>query len=44
LGLAKNEVIIGFIYLGTPQVKPKPAPEVRIQDVLVSWGKSDVAS
>ena len=44
LGLAKNEVIIGFIYLGTPQVKLKPAPEIRIRDVLVSWGKIDVAS
>ncbi|MCF7982003.1 MAG: nitroreductase family protein [Pseudomonadales bacterium] len=44
LGLSDNEIIIGFIYLGTPQVKRKPAPEVCIQDIIEPWGENDIAS
>ncbi len=37
LGLAPSEEIIGFIYLGTPQVKFKPAPKIEVGDLLERW-------
>jgi len=38
LGLTANEAIVGFIYLGTPQVKLRPAPEVNVADTFERWG------
>ena len=37
LGLVAGEHIIGFIYLGTPAAKLKPAPDLAIEDFYKSW-------
>lgn len=37
LGLADNEEIIGFLYLGTRQGEPKPLPAIRGRDHLTVW-------
>ncbi len=37
LGLSEREQIVGFIYLGTPQVRFKPAPEIEVSDYLKRW-------
>lgn len=37
LGLAENEEISGFIYMGTPQKPPRPAPELAIDDFFADW-------
>lgn len=37
LGLKANESIVGFIYLGTPQIKTKKAPEVDVDALLEVW-------
>ncbi|WP_308367892.1 MULTISPECIES: nitroreductase family protein [unclassified Microbulbifer] len=37
LGLAENERIEGFIYLGTPQKPPRAAPELAVSDYFATW-------
>lgn len=37
LGLADNEEIIGFVYLGTRQGNPKPLPRMRTDDYVTPW-------
>lgn len=37
LGLASNEEITGFLYLGTREGKPKPLPVLNTGDFVVSW-------
>ncbi|MFV8783166.1 nitroreductase family protein [Microbulbifer sp. SA54] len=37
LGLADNEEISGFIYMGTPQKAPRPAPELAVEDYFAEW-------
>ncbi len=41
LGLAENEEIIGYIYVGSALGIPKPLPEVRIEELLQVWGPVD---
>lgn len=36
LGLARHEKLVGFIYLGTPQIT-KPVPELAVEDFVVQW-------
>lgn len=37
LGLADNERLMGFIYLGTPSGKVKKVPELNVDDFVSSW-------
>jgi len=37
LGLAENEHIEGFIYMGTPQRPARPAPELDVADFFSEW-------
>lgn len=37
LGLAPNERIEGFIYLGTPKKPPREAPDLALADFFSSW-------
>lgn len=37
LGLEENEHIVGFVYLGTPQTRLKPVPELEINEFLARW-------
>jgi len=37
LGLADNEEISGFIYMGTPAKPPRPAPELAVADFFAGW-------
>lgn len=37
LGLADNEEISGFIYMGTPQKAPRPAPALAVEDYFSDW-------
>lgn len=37
LGLADNEEISGFIYMGTPGKPPKAAPELAVEDFFSDW-------
>ncbi|NND67407.1 MAG: nitroreductase [Halioglobus sp.] len=37
LGLAADEEIVGFIYLGTRDGKPKPVPELATADFVSAW-------
>ncbi|MBB5212007.1 nitroreductase family protein [Microbulbifer hydrolyticus] len=37
LGLADNEEISGFIYMGTPQKPPRAAPELAVEDFFANW-------
>ena len=37
LGLTENEEISGFIYMGTPQKPPRPAPELAVEDFFTEW-------
>ena len=38
LGLADNEEIIAFLYLGTPQHEPRTAPVLATADFVSAWG------
>ncbi|MFA0811798.1 nitroreductase family protein [Microbulbifer epialgicus] len=38
LGLAENERIDGFIYCGTPEKAPRPAPDLQPDDFFSHWG------
>lgn len=37
LGLGEGEEISGFIYMGTPQKPPRPAPELALGDYFAPW-------
>ena len=37
LGLAENEEISGFIYMGTPAKPPRPAPDLAVSDFFAEW-------
>lgn len=37
LGLAANEQIVGFIYVGHPNTTPKAVPELDISDFVTAW-------
>ena len=37
LGLAENEQIVGYLYLGTMDGGPKPIPEVDSKDYVSAW-------
>ena len=39
LGLADNERLMGFIYLGTPSANTKKAPDLDVGDFVSSWGE-----
>ena len=37
LGLAPSDAIAGFLYLGTPSVKPAPLPPAPLSDFVRNW-------
>lgn len=37
LGLAENEEIVGFLYLGTPQGEPRTPPQLDPADFVTDW-------
>lgn len=37
LGLAANESLVGFVYIGTREGRPKPLPEHKPQDFAEHW-------
>jgi hypothetical protein len=37
LGLAANEEVIGFLYLGTPQNPPRTAPKEDVAAFVQAW-------
>jgi len=37
LGLAENEKIVGFIYMGTPEGKVKTTPKLNVEDFFGAW-------
>lgn len=37
LGLAPNERVAGFVYIGTPEQAPGDRPRPRIEDVVTDW-------
>jgi len=37
LGLQPHEQIVGFVYLGTPQTRLKPVPEIDTHQLLTCW-------
>lgn len=37
LGLAENEEIVGFIYMGTPQLPNRTAPKLQVADFFEKW-------
>lgn len=38
LGLAENEELIGFLYVGTPLNEPRTAPVLQTADFVSTWG------
>lgn len=39
LGLADNEQVLGFIYVGTPDGNPRTPPELDPRDFVRPWGQ-----
>jgi nitroreductase len=37
LGLANNERVAGFVYIGTPKEKPEERERPRLADIVTSW-------
>jgi hypothetical protein len=37
LGLAADEQIIAYLYLGTPERELRRAPELRVEDFVSTW-------
>lgn len=37
LGLASNEKIVGFVYLGSVEGRDKPLPELKVEDFFAAW-------
>ena len=38
LGLAENEELIGYLYVGTPMTEPRTAPVLATADFVTGWG------
>nr|WP_314480402.1 nitroreductase family protein [uncultured Pseudomonas sp.] len=38
LGLAENEELLGFLYVGTPMTEPRTAPVLATDDFVSAWG------
>ena len=38
LGLEKGQKIVGYLYIGTPEGKPKKIPKLEINDFVTKWG------
>ena len=38
LGLAENERIAGFVYIGTPMEKPEERERPNLADIVTRWG------
>lgn len=38
LGLAANEEVIGYLYVGTPAKEPRQAPLLKTEDFVQAWG------
>lgn len=39
LGLAENEELIGYLYVGTPATEPRTAPVLATADFVSAWGE-----
>ena len=39
LGLAENEELIGYLYVGTPLTEPRTAPVLETADFVSGWGE-----
>lgn len=39
LGLAENEELIGYLYVGTPMTEPRTAPVLETVDFVSAWGE-----
>ncbi|MNV88257.1 hypothetical protein D3C71_1824470 [compost metagenome] len=39
LGLAGNEELIGYLYVGTPLTEPRTAPILETADFVSAWGE-----
>ncbi|MNS98837.1 hypothetical protein D3C72_1332160 [compost metagenome] len=39
LGLAANEELIGYLYVGTPLTEPRTAPILETADFVSAWGE-----
>ncbi|UBM24022.1 NAD(P)H nitroreductase [Pseudomonas sp. p1(2021b)] len=39
LGLAENEELIGYLYVGTPATEPRTAPVLETADFVSAWGE-----
>ena len=37
LGLKNNQHILGYLYIGTPEKKPKSIPEIDINKYITKW-------
>lgn len=37
LGLEQDDEIVGFVYMGTPQLPNKPCPELQVADFFKNW-------
>ena len=37
LGLAKQQNVLGYLYVGTPEGNPKKIPEIDINDFVTKW-------
>ncbi|MBT5032084.1 MAG: nitroreductase, partial [Proteobacteria bacterium] len=37
LGLSEQEKLVGYIYIGTPQIAAKDVPELDSSDYVVQW-------
>ncbi|MBA1200660.1 NAD(P)H nitroreductase [Pseudomonas capeferrum] len=38
LGMAENEEVIGYLYVGTPENQPRPAPVLETAEFVQGWG------
>lgn len=39
LGLAADEELIGYLYVGTPLAEPRTAPILETADFVSAWGE-----
>jgi nitroreductase len=37
LGIKSEETVVGFVYLGTPAIPPKPVPNLPVKDFFTPW-------
>ena len=38
LELDKDQQVVGYLYIGTPEGKPKKIPELDVNDFVTRWG------